>query len=125
MMLATQIRLWRLAKKLSQTDIENRTGLKRCYVSRIENDRATPSLETIHKFAGAFEIPTYQLFLGEGDSLNGGVATTSKRNLSFNDRKKEASEIERFRPLLAKLSESDRFVLLSVAVRMEKRRNRR
>ena len=52
----------RTIKKLSLGDIEKRTGLLRCYVSRVENGFTIPSLETLEKFAKAFEVPLYLLF---------------------------------------------------------------
>src|SRR5258707_11315635 len=48
-------------KKLSQGDIEKRTGLLRCYVSRVENGHTVPAVETLEKFARALEMPLYQL----------------------------------------------------------------
>ena len=53
----------RTAKGLSQGDIEKRTGLLRCYTSRVENGHTVPSLETLERMAKALEIETYQLFL--------------------------------------------------------------
>jgi transcriptional regulator with XRE-family HTH domain len=41
----------REAKKLSQGDIEERTGLLRCYVSRVENGHTVPAIETLEKMA--------------------------------------------------------------------------
>jgi len=49
-------------KDMSQGDIEKRTGLLRCYISRVENGHTVPSLETMEKMARALEIPLYQLF---------------------------------------------------------------
>ena len=62
MFIGERIRAIREAKNLSQGDIETRTSLIRCYVSRVENGHTVPSLETIEKFARAFEIPLYQFF---------------------------------------------------------------
>ena len=56
----------RATKGLSQGDIEKRTGLLRCYISRVENGHTVPSLETLERLAGALEVETYQLFF-EGD----------------------------------------------------------
>jgi transcriptional regulator with XRE-family HTH domain len=53
----------RTAKGLSQGDIEKRTGLLRCYTSRVENGHTVPSIETLERMAKALEIETYQLFL--------------------------------------------------------------
>jgi len=62
MYLAERIRQVREAKHLSQGDIERRTGLLRCYISRVENGHTVPALETLEKFARALELPLYQLF---------------------------------------------------------------
>ena len=75
--LATSITLWNNAdviigdrlralredKKLSQGDIEKRTGLLRCYISRVENGHTVPAIETLEKMARALEVPLYQLFM--------------------------------------------------------------
>jgi transcriptional regulator with XRE-family HTH domain len=50
------IRNYRLQKGMSQGDIEKRTGLLRCYLSRVENGHTIPSLDTLAKIAGAMEI---------------------------------------------------------------------
>jgi len=56
----------RVAKGLSQGGIEKRTGLLRCYVSRVECGHTVPNLETLRKWAAALEVEMYQLFF-EGD----------------------------------------------------------
>src|SRR5690349_24517232 len=66
MLIGDRLREFREAKHLSQGDIENRTGLLRCYVSRVENGHTVPAVETLEKFARALEVPLYQLFY-EGD----------------------------------------------------------
>ncbi|MGA8529466.1 MAG: helix-turn-helix transcriptional regulator [Acidobacteriaceae bacterium] len=62
MKIGTTIRGYRLSKGLSQGDIEKRTGLLRCYLSRVENGHTVPSLDTLAKIAGALELPLSQLF---------------------------------------------------------------
>ncbi len=62
MYIADRLQNLREAKKLSQGDIEKRTGLLRCYVSRVENGHARPSLGTLDKLARASEVPLYQIF---------------------------------------------------------------
>jgi transcriptional regulator with XRE-family HTH domain len=49
-------------KKFSQGEIEKRTGLLRCYISRVENGHTVPAIETLEKLARALEVPMYQLF---------------------------------------------------------------
>src|SRR6478735_1046649 len=56
------IRTYRLQKGMSQGDIEKRTGLLRCYLSRVENGHTIPSLDTLSKIAGAMELPLGQFF---------------------------------------------------------------
>ena len=43
-MIGERLRDIRKEKKLSQGDLEERTGLSRCYLSRIENGHTTPSI---------------------------------------------------------------------------------
>lgn len=56
------IRTYRLDRGLSQGDIERRTGLLRCYLSRVENGHTVPSLETLAKIAEAMEISLADFF---------------------------------------------------------------
>jgi|SRR5580704_12010739 len=62
LMIGERLRKIRESKKLSQGDIEERTGMLRCYTSRVENGHTVPSLDTLAKYAQALEIPLYQLF---------------------------------------------------------------
>src|ERR1700749_3875162 len=64
--IGTTIRGYRLQKGMSQGDIEKRTGLLRCYISRVENGHTVPSLETLERLAASLELPLYHLFF-EGD----------------------------------------------------------
>lgn len=58
------IRNYRTDRGLSQGDIERRTGLLRCYLSRVENGHTVPSLETLAKIAEAMEITLADFFPG-------------------------------------------------------------
>src|ERR1700722_11647551 len=62
MVIGDRLRELREGKNLSQGDIEKRTGLLRCYISRVENGHTVPAIETLEKFARALEVPLYQLF---------------------------------------------------------------
>jgi transcriptional regulator with XRE-family HTH domain len=66
MIISDRLRELREAKNLSQGDIEKRTGLLRCYISRVENGHTVPAIETLEKLARALEVPLYQLFY-DGD----------------------------------------------------------
>lgn len=66
MVIGDRLKSIREQKSLSQGDVEKRTGLLRCYISRVENGHTVPAVETLEKFARALEIPMYQLFY-DGD----------------------------------------------------------
>src|SRR5712691_11843791 len=67
MLVGERLRELREQKRFSQGEIEKRTGLLRCYTSRVENGHTVPAVETLEKYARALEVPMYRLFYdGEG-----------------------------------------------------------
>ena len=62
MLIGDRLRILREAKGLSQGDIEKIAGVRRCYVSRVENDHTTPTIETLEKWAKALGLPVYAIF---------------------------------------------------------------
>ena len=68
MIIGDRLRELREAKHLSQGDIEKRTGLLRCYISRVENGHTVPAIETLEKMARALELPLYHLMY-DGDKV--------------------------------------------------------
>ncbi len=59
MLIGDCILVTREAKKMSQGDIEKRTDLNCCYISRVKNGHTVPSLETLGKLArGTWEFPS-------------------------------------------------------------------
>lgn len=67
MLIGDRLRQLREWKNQSQHDIEKKTGLLRCYVSRVENGHTVPAIVTLEKFAHALEIPMYQIFYDKTD----------------------------------------------------------
>src|SRR6266704_450522 len=119
MIIGTRLRKLREDKKLSQGDIEERTGLLRCYISRVENGHTVPSLETLERLASALEIPLYQLFY-EGDEPPA-LPDLSKRQTTEELVKDEESEkemrfFEKVLRLTRRIDEKDRR-LVSVYLR--------
>jgi transcriptional regulator with XRE-family HTH domain len=49
MVIGEQLKALRARKNMSQGDIEKRTGLLRCYISRVENEHTVPSVETLER----------------------------------------------------------------------------
>ena len=100
-----RLRAIRESKNLSQGDMEESTGMMRCYTSRVENGHTMPSINALAKYAQAFEIPLYQLFY-EGDAepkkLDG--LNLDGEKLSLRDRR----EIESLGRNFVKLKQRDK-----------------
>ena len=105
MKIGTTIRAHRLQKGLSQGDIEKKTGLLRCYLSRVENGHTIPSLDTLSKIAQALDLPIAQFF---ADDTLGRQFNT--QNLS-DDELRFLTQIRRYS---SNLNESDRKLLLAM-----------
>ena len=115
MLIGNRLRELRESKTLSQGDIEKRTGLLRCYISRVENGHTVPAIETLEKMARALEIPMYRLFHeGEvGASIR--KLTSSTGSDEWGNKGKEADYLSKLRKLLAKMEPSDQKLLLHMA----------
>lgn len=123
MFIGERIRLLRETKKLSQGDIEQRCGLLRSYLSRVENGHTVPSVETLEKLARALEVPIYQLFYSgeEPPKLPNLPKRRTAAEVAWGSSKKEARFLDQFRRLMGRIDESDRRLLLYVAHRMANR----
>ena len=107
-------------KKRSQGDMEKRTGLLRCYVSRVENEHTVPAIETLEKIARALECPLYQLFY-EGEEppkLPNLPKPNSSNDVAWGSVGKEARYLNKLRRLLSTSGETDRKLLLQMAQKM-------
>jgi transcriptional regulator with XRE-family HTH domain len=120
MLVGERIRDLREMKHLSQGDIEKRTGLLRCYVSRVENGHTVPAIETLEKFARALEVPLYQLFYDgeEPPKLPHQPKRNSADKIQWGRSGNDAGTLTKFRRLLRRIDEDDRRLLLSMAQKM-------
>ena len=120
MVIGDRLKQLREEKNLSQGEIENRTGLLRCYISRVENGHTVPAFETIEKFARALEVPLYQLFY-DGEAPPPMPNIYKRRNPGdavWGSTGKEARLLEKFRQLLSRTNEGDRKLLFFMARKM-------
>src|SRR5689334_6845999 len=62
--LATSIRSLRLRNGLSQRQLAGRMSVPRTYVSKIENEKATPTLSSLERLARALEVTVPDLLSG-------------------------------------------------------------
>ena len=114
MVIGDRLKELRESKKMSQGDIEKRTGLLRCYVSRVENNHTVPSVETLKKMARALEVPMYRLF-HDGDVPTGMTKMKQPKDDEFGTRGASAGYFSKLRSLLAKMEPSDQKLLLHMA----------
>ena len=104
------IRNFRLQKGMSQGDIEKRTGLLRCYLSRVENGHTIPSLDTLAKIATAMDVPLATFFSdGAADNGNKNLPQLSEDELRF------LTQIRRYS---SSLNDSDRKLVLAMVKKM-------
>src|SRR5213592_2963526 len=131
MIVGERLRAVREQKELSQGDVEKRSGLLRCYISRVENGHTVPAVETLEKLARALEVPMYELLyelevpmyelLYEGEEppkaqLPGGKSGQKLWGSSG----KDARYLRKLQQCLARMSEEDRDLLLFTVGKISK-----
>jgi transcriptional regulator with XRE-family HTH domain len=120
MLIGETLRALRESKNFSQGEIEKRTGLLRCYTSRVENGHTVPSVETLEKYAHALEIPLYRLFYEDEKPPRDAAPP-----IALDDSTAAIEELGPLANALRRLTDKDRRLLLVVANQMTKKRERR
>ena len=123
MLIGSRLRQLREQKHMSQGDIEDRTGLLRCYISRVENGHTVPSLETLERFAAVLDVPLYQLFYSGGEAPPTPSLTPRQtlEEMTAGNNGQDAQFLQTLRNALTRLTEPDRDVLLTLAKRLATR----
>jgi transcriptional regulator with XRE-family HTH domain len=122
MIVGERLRVLRESKNLSQGDVQKRTGLMRCYISRVENGHTVPAVETLYKFARALEVPMYRLFYEDADAP--GMPNHPSFAKLDDQSVRGGRHSARFIHLLAAMTERNRQLLLSMARRMARDKRR-
>jgi len=125
MIVGERLRNLREERNLSQGEIEKRTGLLRCYISRVENGHTVPAVETLEKFARALEVPMYQL-LYDGEKppqLPSATKKVAAADRVWGSSGKDARMLTKLRKLLGRAKEEDTQLLLSIAQKMARKNN--
>jgi len=127
MVIADRLRELRQEKKLSQGDIEKRTGLLRCYISRVENGHTVPAIETLEKMARALEVPLYQLFYEgtEPPKLPNLLKRKASDDIVWGSSGKQAVYFHKLTKCLSKAEDADRKLIMVLAQKMSNSRTRR
>jgi len=124
MLIGNRLRDLRVEKKLSQGDIEKRTGLLRCYISRVENGHTVPAVETLEKFARALDVPVYQLFY-DGENPPEIPNLLKRKNGATGEwgySGKDARTLAKFRQLFNSMKENDLALILLMARKLARRK---
>jgi transcriptional regulator with XRE-family HTH domain len=117
MVIGDRLRILREQKAFSQGEIEKRTGLLRCYISRVENGHTVPAVETLEKFARALEVPLYEVFY-DGEELPKPPNLPKHKpgeEGAWGNSGKDARMLAKFRRLLSKTKVSDQRILMLMA----------
>ena len=123
MIIGERLRDIREHQQLLQSDLGKRAGLFESYISRVENGRIIPSLETLEKLSRALQVPLYSI-------LDDGNRTSEKPRFPSQDRRREnkwgavgkdARYLRKLRILLAKMTERDRALFLIFIQNLSKR----
>ncbi len=124
MLIGNRLRSLREGKKMSQGAIEKRSGLLRCYISRVENGYTIPSIKTLEKLAGALEVPLYQIFYDSIKVPASPIVPNRKRggDTAWTGSDKEARFLRLLNQLLNRMDDSDRRLLFYMAQRMARHR---
>ena len=120
MIVGERLRTVREQKELSQGDVEKRSGLLRCYISRVENGHTVPAVETLEKLARALEIPLYEL-LYEGEEPPKPQITGGRTGQKlWGSSGKDARYLRKLQQCLSRMNEEDRNLLLFTVAKMSK-----
>ena len=119
MQIGPRLRELREAKNLSQGDIERRTGLIRCYTSRVENGHTVPLVETLEKYAGALEIPLHEIFhQGDGSAKKPTLQVLQSDQGLWGSCGKQHRELRLFAKALSRMTDWERKVLMAIGQHM-------
>ncbi len=123
MEIGNRLRTLREERKLSQGDVEERTGLKRCYTSRVENGYTVPNIFTLEKYAEAFDVPLFKLFYdgNEPPPLPNLFKRSTIEELAQGISSDESHFLNRLFKSLRSMNQPDRNLFLHVAQKLASR----
>jgi transcriptional regulator with XRE-family HTH domain len=124
MVIGDRLRALREEKKFSQGEVEKRTGLLRCYISRIECGHTVPAVETLEKFARALEVPMYQLFY-DGEKppkLPNLPKRKAADDIAWGSKGKDAHLLAKFCRLFSRMDKGDLGMVLFMAQKIARRK---
>jgi transcriptional regulator with XRE-family HTH domain len=121
MLIGERLRDLRGQKNMTQGDIEKRTGLLRCYISRVENGATVPSVSTLEKLAKALDVPLYRLF---HDGKPRALKLSKANAKQWGSAGEDSRMLGQFRRILSKVREKDQKLLLFIAQKLYQKSER-
>ena len=121
MEIGAKIRELRIAKNLSQGDIEKLMGLLRAYTSRVEHGHTVPSIATLEKYANVLEVPLYRFFTDEASVKMPKLPKSECDSSLWGARGKERGEFRKLAKALSRMDERDQKLLLNLAYGLARR----
>ena len=122
MQIGERLRQLREQKGLSQGDVEQASGLLRCYISRVEHGHTVPSLGTLERFAAALDVPLYRLFYTGEDTPPTPNLTPRKSLEELAEDSgtigSEARFLLKLKGVIGKIAESDRPFFVNFASKL-------
>jgi len=118
MLVGERLRAVRESKKLSQGDIEEKTGLLRSYISRCENGHTVPSIDTLEKWTRSLDISMGQLFADNGEDAKPLLALKSDRAPKLD--RAAMNSLRRVGDAFARMNKRDIDIITSMALQFAK-----
>ena len=124
MVIGDRLRALREEKKITQGEVEKRTGLLRAYVSRVEHGHTVPAIETLEKFARALEVPLYQLLYDgeEPPKLPNLPKRRTADDIVWGSKGKDARLLGKFCRLFSRMESGDLGLVLFMAQKLARRK---
>jgi len=113
-----RIRELRTEKKMSQGDIERRTGLLRCYTSRVEHGITVPSIETLEKYAHAMQVPLYRFFYNGDKPKKLNLPAGQGEGHDWGNKGSDRRELQLFVKALSRMDERQLKLIIQMAEQM-------
>ena len=120
MVISERLKRLRESQNLSQGDIQERTGLFRCYLSRLENGRTVPSIETLEKLARALGVPLHQLFTEDEVPAKKLRVPKQQADTIWGLDKKTTRQLRLFAKQFARMNGKERWLILRTAAKINK-----
>jgi transcriptional regulator with XRE-family HTH domain len=118
-----RLKQFRESKGLTQSEMEERTGLLRGYISRVENGHTIPTLDTLERFARALDVPLYQV-LYEGEKPPRALKTQGDDMDDWASQGKGRRIFSKLQKAIRKMSVPDRALLLYIAAKIVGKKSR-